>query len=63
MVGDEHLVGHERVRAGPLHARHEPGVLDRQLGHRDERERVLGDLARLVLVEHADEAPRRVQRP
>ena len=62
MLGHEHVLGDDRVAAGALHAGHEPGVLDRQIGHRHQRQPEVGHLAALVLHVDAARRPLRVQR-
>jgi hypothetical protein len=61
VLGDEDLVGDQRVAASALHAGYEPRVLDRQVGHRRHRQRLVDHLAALVGDQHADQRPVGVQ--
>ena len=49
------------VRAGAAHAGDEPRVLDRQIGHRHQRQALVDDLAVLVRHREPDHGPLRVQ--
>lgn len=48
MLGHEHVLRQDRIAPGALHARHEPGVLDRVVALGEERERLIDCFAGLV---------------
>ena len=63
MLGHEHVLRDDGVAAGAFHAGDEPGVLDRQLRHRHEREAEVHGLAGVVVHVDAARGPLRVHQP
>ena len=61
MLGNERVLRHDRVAAGALHADHEPGVFDGDVGDRHQRQPEVRHLAALVVHVDAARHPLRVQ--